>query len=206
MITNYCDDILRSAGIKEEYFLFCQLWKELTDERTFDSYQHKSFNVINGIEELIHNIDSYLNGFVATTHSICAVSEELIKYIRRDAVLSAKFTSIRNLLLKHLPQKRESVSEFKALRHQLSLYYKELSNRYDEALIETLAEHVENKNTETSMTLSSIYISRCIDIGWSTKALSAKLDLRDGKHIKDFLNRIFYYPTPLKPTICAPMI
>ena len=49
------------------------------------------------------------------------------------------------------------------------------------------------------MTLSSIYISRCIDIGWSTKALSAKLDLRDGKHIKDFLNRIFYYP---KQTYC----
>ena len=199
MITNYCDDTLRSLGVKEEYFLFCQLWKELTDERTFDSYQYKSFNIINGIEELIHNIDSYLNGFVATTHSICSVSEELIKHLRRDVVLSAKFPGIKNLLLKYLPQKRESVAEFKALRHQLSLYYKELSNGYDEALIDTLADHVGNKKTDTSITLSATYISRCIDIGWSTKALSSKLDLNEGKQLKDFLNRIFYCP---KQTYC----
>lgn len=194
MINNYNDDTLRNIGIKDEYFLFCQLWKELTDERTFDSYQFKSFNIINGIDELIHNIDSFLNGLVATTHSICSVSEEVIKYINRDPVLSKRFFTIRNLLLKVLCNKHETPNELKALRYQLELYGKELTSNYDDALIEILTQSIEAQDNNATITLTASFISRCIDLGWSSKALFSKLDLSYGKDLKDFLKKIINYP------------
>ncbi len=191
MINNFNDDVLREKGIKEEYFLFCQLWKELTDSKTFDSYQFKSFNIINGVDELIHNIDNYLNGLVPTNHSVLTVKEELLKAIKRDYVLEKSFINIKNILRNILGKKHDSDSALKALRYQLKLYKNELNEKYDNALIELLSSSVNDSGMIVSMTAT--FISRCIDSGWSSKALSTKLDLSDGKELKDFLKKVFNY-------------
>ena len=93
MITNCNDTYLSSLGIEESKILFYQIWKELTNKKTFDSYQYKLFNVIDGTKELIHNIECFLENKVPTSHSIDAVVGELNKEIKNDYVLSTKFRS-----------------------------------------------------------------------------------------------------------------
>lgn len=190
MVKNYNDEDLRDLGVKEEYFLFCQVWKELTDDRTFDSYQFKSFNVINGISELIHNIGNFLEGFVETTHSIESVSAELKKAVGRDNVLKMSFSNIRNLILESLGKKYEKTTELKGLRYQLELYKEELADKYDDALVDVLVDAVDSNNISSTIALTASFISRCIDHGWSNKALCNKLDLKNGKEIKEFLKKI----------------
>ena len=194
MIKGYTDTILNENGVKEEYYVFCQVWKELTQHKTFDSYQFKSFNVVNGVRELIHNINSYLNNLVATTHSISTVVAELLKALSRDYVMSEKFPEIKNRLLSNLGKKRSSNSEFKALYFELCLYEKELKAKYDEELINCLIDAVNNKENKKTISLTSTFISRCVDNGWSTKSLFNKIDLKNGKDLKDFLNKIYNYP------------
>ena len=47
---------------KTAQLLFYQIWKEFTESKTFDTYQYKSVNSLNGIRELVHDIDAYLEG------------------------------------------------------------------------------------------------------------------------------------------------
>ena len=120
MLKNFSNSNLLESEVQEKYYLFCQAWKELTEARTFDSYQFKSFNVINGLEELIHNIDNYLSQSVPTNHSIEAVSQELIKAIGTDYVLTNKFSGIKNQLLANLGKRRETAFRRFTLRAQRS--------------------------------------------------------------------------------------
>lgn len=91
MIKNYNNDDLQQRDVKPELFLFCQIWKELTDPRTFDSYQYRSFNIINGLKELLHNIESFNKNYSKTSHAIESVRQELIKRIKTDYVLQRIF-------------------------------------------------------------------------------------------------------------------
>ena len=84
MVKNYSNQELSQEGIDEKQFIFYQVWKELTDKRTFDSYQYKLFNVVDGTYELIHNIECFLENMISTTHSIVAVIGELTKEIKTD--------------------------------------------------------------------------------------------------------------------------
>ena len=47
MIKGYNDEDLKKKSVDPKYFLFCQVWKELTEAKTLDSYQYKTFNTIN---------------------------------------------------------------------------------------------------------------------------------------------------------------
>lgn len=191
MLKNYLDSDLQELGVQEKYYLFCQVWKELTEVRTFDSYQFKSFNIINGLEELIHNIDNYLSQTVPTTHSIESVGQELIKSVGTDYVLKTKFPSIKNQLLINLKKSNETVSNYKALRYQMNLYLCELRPNYDNELISCLIDCVEQSQHKDVVSLTSNFIGRCVDTGWSIKALHHKLDLKNGKDLDTFLNKIY---------------
>lgn len=195
MIKAYTNNTLSTDNIKSEYFLFCQVWKELTEGKTFDSYQFKSFNVVNGLSELLHNLNNYLDNLVPTPHLISSVIEELIKVVRRDYVMNNKFISIKNQLLSCLGKRNDTVAKYKALRYQISLFENELKNSYDNELISCLIDAINNNKQKVVVSLTSIFISRCVDNGWSAKALYSKLDLSDGKEISAFINRIYSYPS-----------
>ena len=145
----FCNnDRLNDQEINPQYYLFFQIWKELTDFRTFDSYQFKSFNPINGIEELIHTCDLFLNGLTPTTHSIIAVSEELLKSVRNDHVLLSCYNHIRNRILCHLGKKKDSNAKIMELRYELKYYLKQLENTYDDKLIDCLCNCIDNNETQ----------------------------------------------------------
>ena len=192
MLKTHLNSDLFEKNISNKYYLFYQAWREMTEPKTFDSYQFQSFNVINGLEELLHNIDCYLNQTVPTSHSIETVTQELIKTMGKDYVLINKFSSIRNQLLSNLSKKKDSFSSYKALRYQLEFYKKELITTYDDLLIDSLIECINNlKNTEI-INLASTFISRCVDTGWSARALHTRLDLTNNKDLAESLKKIFH--------------
>ena len=187
----FCNnDRLNDQEINPQYYLFFQIWKELTDFRTFDSYQFKSFNPINGIEELIHTCDLFLNGLTPTSHSIIAVSEELLKSVKNDYVLLLYYNHIRNRLLSRLGKKNDSKTKIMELRYELKYYLKQLENTYDDKLIDCLCNCINNNETQKIPRLVSVFISRCVDNGWSVKALHQRIRLSNSVLIRDFLTGI----------------
>jgi len=185
---------LTDAGLKETHILFYQVWKELTETKTFDSYQYKSINLLNGIRELIHNITSYLEGLSQTNHSIEALRQELLSIVNQDNVIAIEFPSLKNRLFQTLGKKYELNSQLKGLKYQLESYYLILKDRYDTGLIENLALAINNQSTNLCG-LTSQFISRCVDLGWSVRALSGKIDALKNEpaksgDIKEFLVKI----------------
>ncbi len=52
-MTKNCNDLdLTGNGVDSKSILFYQLWKELTDKRTLDSYQFRVMNTLSVLEEL----------------------------------------------------------------------------------------------------------------------------------------------------------
>lgn len=175
MLKGTNNEKLIGSGLKEEHLLFYQIWKELTESKTFDTYQYKSVNILNGICELVHDIESYLDGNTHTMHTIDAMREELLALIKRDSVMVGEFPSLRNRLLQSLSKKLDSTSRLKGLWYQLKYVYSKLESAYDEALTKKLVEAIET-GADTQYQLTAQYISRCVDMGWFVKALSAKAD------------------------------
>lgn len=193
MIKNYNNDDLQQRDVKPELFLFCQVWKELTDPRTFDSYQYRSFNIINGLKELLHNIESFNKNYSKTSHAIESVRQELIKRIKTDYVLQRYFLDLKNQLLSHLNKKVESTTNYKSLYYQIMFYYDLLINSYDAKLIDSIVECTNNADNKLIIELTSTYIGRCIDKGWSSTALNKKIDLGDNKEQRQFLEKILNF-------------
>ncbi len=189
MIKSYTNADLSTKGINESDYLFYQVWKELTDSKTFDTYQFKSFNVIDGIKEAIHNVSNYLNHLVNTTHSIDSVIEELMKEIRYDSVLIDKFPHHKNRLLDLLGKKRSTYANYKALLYKLNFYLNEFAEKYDVFTIECLCESITNQQENKTIQLTSVFVSRRINDGWSAKALNRKLD-SNTDDIETFLHKI----------------
>ena len=175
---------LIDAGLKEEHILFYQVWKELTENKTFDTYQYKSVNVLNGMRELMHDIKSYLVGTTYTTHTVTAMCGELLFLLKQDFVMTDAFPSLKNRLLQSLAKNYDSPSQLKGLLYQLQYCYSELVKDYDAELTKKLAESIEEQ-TNKQCQLTAQFISRCVDLGWSVKALSGKVDALKHEQTKD---------------------
>lgn len=188
------DKELLTSGLREEHILFYQVWKELTASKTFDTYQYKSMNVLNGISELLHNIGAYLDGSSYTTHSIICMCEELLDLLKKDPVMANSFPAIKNRLIPSLSKGNDNINQLNGLRYQLLSYYPQLEEKYDSALTVALATAV-NAKTPEQTGLSSQFISRCIDLGWSVKALAGKVEAlktepAKNEDIQNFLSKI----------------
>lgn len=49
---------LALRGINEEFYLFYQVWQELLEQRTLDTYQYKVLYSLKAIEELISVLEN----------------------------------------------------------------------------------------------------------------------------------------------------
>ena len=56
--------------ISGKYYLFFQVWKELTERKTLDSYQYRIMNSLEALSELSVVIGYKLNRFYNTNHNI----------------------------------------------------------------------------------------------------------------------------------------
>ena len=190
MIKGCNNAVLKSAKIDEMYYTFIQRWKEVTYSKTSDSYQYKSINVISGIKELIHNINHYLCRDVPTSHLVEATNEELLGLVKNDYVMNCCFLSARNRLLYELGRKHDTEIKIRRLLNELTLQEKLLSTEYDKALIECINNEIGQKHDVEVCKLVEVFVSRCIDNGWSARVLFSKLDLTHNFEIEEFLNKI----------------
>lgn len=93
---------LNEKNVDPKYFLFYQLWLELTDEKTLDTYQFKIMNTISALEELKKVLIQRLNRYHSDNKNIEECSKELIQLVGRDYVLKEQYPIIKNRLLSHL--------------------------------------------------------------------------------------------------------
>lgn len=184
MLKNSNDSRLKELKINHKFNLFYQLWKELTEIKTFDSYQYKSMNLLNGMEELIHDIEIYLEG-ISTDHCLNSCREELLNIVNSDYILKCKFPDIQNRMRQNLSQKPKSKGTLKTLRYQLRYSLNYLENEYDKNLIEVLSTEVKNGNFNHYIPLASQLVSRCVELGWSVNALSSKAKLFKNNYFND---------------------
>ena len=82
-------------------------------------------------------------------------------------------------------------SNYKALLYRMNFYLHELETNYDEALIDCLCNAIDISDADNIIKLTSIFISRCINQGWSARALYKKRIESNCNNIKIFLNKIY---------------
>lgn len=175
MLKECNDAVLINDGLDPQLVLFYQVWRELTETKTFDTYQYKSINIINGLAEVIHNISVYLDGITKTDHLISSSCAELNGLVGRDVVLRTYYPSVQRRIQASINKKIDTTGKLKALRYQLQTYQTFLTEDYDKKLAELLAEHICTGAADI-MLLTEQYISRCVDLGWSEKALHSKIE------------------------------
>lgn len=168
----YCNnDILNSKNIDRKYMLLYQVWKELTEQKTLDTYQYRIMNTLSGMRELNLVIEQRLNNLSTSNHNINDCKQELSQIIRTDDTLEKHYPTIRQRLLAHLGEKTDTPSQQRALHHQLMYCYNEIHEHYFEKLFEDLENDILEDNSEKIIIKAGRLISNCVTIGWSTQTL-----------------------------------
>lgn len=176
MIKN-CNDLrLIEKGIDDKYILLYQVWKELTEPKTLDSYQYHIINTLSGMIELTSVINQRISSFTNSNHNIDDCKLELKRIISCDSTLKKHYPVIWQRLLTHLSEKTETPSQQRALRYQLDYCYSEISGQYFKNLVKDLQEDIDNGNNEQVIVKAGQLISCCVTLGWSTKALNILID------------------------------
>lgn len=171
---------LDEMGVHEKYHLLFQVWKELTDLRTMDSYQYRMMNSLSSLHELNTVIEQKLNRYVNTNHSVDECKEEAALLIGKDIVIKEHFPAITGILNKHLHQKTETDAQLRALQHQITYCYNIVSKNYIQLLVAALEKDIDETNKAGIINKANMIISYCAWIGWSTQALYQLVDLLSG--------------------------
>lgn len=175
MLKDKNNDKLLSRGVNEQYHLFYQLWLELLNLKTLDTYQYRVLYSIKALNELITVIDNRLNGFYQTNDNIQVCQKECLELVKNDYIIRKNYIHEYSLLLKHLGKKRELPTEQKTLKHQIKIIINKIQINYFNLLASDLYNAISAHNNSITISLTNILISYCLDIGWSTKALENKI-------------------------------
>jgi len=172
-MTKNCNDLdLTGNRVDSKFILFYQLWKELTDKRTLDSYQFRVMNTLSILEELRKVIEQRLKRYHNSNNNIDECKKEAQGIIKEDMVLQQYYPIIKNRLLSHLSEKTESDSQQRALLIQLDYSLHILKQNYFEKLVNYVEYSINNHNISAIMKSTNQLISRCLDRGWSADALN----------------------------------
>lgn len=109
-MTKNCNDLyLTENRVDLKFILFYQLWKELTDKRTLDSYQFRVMNTLSILEELRKVITQRLKRFHNSNNNIDECKREALGIVKNDPVLHQYYPIIQNRLLCHLSEKPKAI-------------------------------------------------------------------------------------------------
>ena len=180
MLKNTNNHELAELGIDEKFFLFYQIWKELTDGRTVDSYRYRIMNTLSGLRELNDVIQLRLNGAHSTNHNVDECRVECAEIIAEDPVVKVHHYSIRCSLLRHLNKKATTNSELNALRYQIDYAYERLSENYSSRLLDELEAGINSFDEKRIAQCARICVSNFVSDGWSTPALKSLVDMLHG--------------------------
>lgn len=171
MKSNTNDVELAGKNIDSKYILLYQIWKELTDFRTLDSYQYKIMNTLSAINELADVLNSRLRRVHNSNHNIKECMAETSDIVKDDPVLKKYYMSYWKILINHLNGNAETDAQQRALRYQLEYIYNHIAVDYYTKLVDILEEDINNGNTRGIISNANRVISNCVTRGWSTNAL-----------------------------------
>ncbi len=183
MKKNANDIDLSQRNIDEKYFVLYQVWKELTDFRTLDSYQYRIMNSLSVIRELVDVLNNRLRGIHSNNHNISECKKEAKEIIKQDVVLKKYYYTYWSTLLNHLSQKTETDSQQRALRYQLEYIYNKISSDYFDKLMDELEDNLNNREIKYIIENANRVVSNSVTRGWSATALFDLIDiLTDSKN------------------------
>ena len=78
---------LLNKEVDPKYVFFVQLWHELLNIRTLDTYQYKLLNSYSALCELITVIDKTIAGIFISPHNILDCVAECAQIIKNDEIL-----------------------------------------------------------------------------------------------------------------------
>ena len=171
MKNNTNDDVLLQRGIDEKYLLLYQVWKELTDFRTLDSYQYRIMNSLSAISELVDVLNNRLRRVHTSNHNINECKAETMGIIKEDPVLKKHYFTYWNTLISHLAASAETDAQQRAMRYQLEYIYNEIAIGYFEKLVDELESSLNNGDIRGIIENANRVVSNCVTRGWSTTAL-----------------------------------
>ena len=162
---------LAENHVHPKYYLMYQLWKELTEKKTLDTYQFRLMNSISALKELAKVIHQRLNGYQNSNHNIDECKSETLEIIKADMIMHRYYPVVRTRLLSHLSGKTDTDCQQRVLIHQLDYALKMLEPHYFEKLIDGLQQSLENGMTEEILQETNQLVSCCSSRGWSNEAL-----------------------------------
>lgn len=177
MIRHTNDAELLVKKIDEKYIMFYQVWKELTDKRTMDSYQYRVMNSLSILSELNTVIGMRLNRSYATNHNVDECRSEAVTIIKRDSIIKKHYPSLWQCLIKHLSTKTETDSQLRALYYQIQYAYEVLASDYVAYLVDELEKDINSGIEDQVIIKTNMLISCCATKGWSTTALWGLVDI-----------------------------
>lgn len=177
MLKDKNNDKLQVRGIENQFFLFYQLWLELVNVKTLDTYQYKVLYSIKAMDELVEVIENRLNGFYSTNHNIKACREETLEIVKNDLILRKYYSHQYNVLLSYLGKSYEKPNEQRFLKHKILSLKNTMSKDYFDHLSNDLLDAIKNQEKYRIVCLTNILVSYCIDMGWSPKALNDKVQI-----------------------------
>lgn len=180
MLKNMNNDVLAEKSICENYYLFYQIWKELTDRRTLDSYQFRVMNSISILTELNNIILFQLEGAPKQNHHIKECCLEAQEIIQSDVIIKKHFRTHWNKLLNCLNKKIDSTASLRSLHYMIEYTYNALNPTYLPCLFSELEQAFIDNNYNLIGRLTNAIVSYCVFIGWSHTALYSLIDLLEG--------------------------
>ena len=170
------NDLLHK-NIDSKYIVLYQLWTELTDSRTLDSYQYRVMNSLSAIRELVEVLNNRLNRIHTTNHNINECKIEALEIIKADTVLKKYYSTYWNILISHLGTSSETDAQQRALRYQLDYIYNQIAVDYFDKLVDELEESLNLNDIDKIVENANRVISNLVNRGWSSKALYNFVDI-----------------------------
>jgi len=171
MKNNTNNDKLLQRAIDEKYYVLYQVWKELTDFRTLDSYQYRIMNSLSAINELVDVLNNRLRRVHTSNHNINECKAETMGIIKDDPVLKKHYFTYWKTLINHLSSSAETDAQQRALRYQLEYIYNEIASEYLEKMVDELENSINAGDIRTIVENANRVVSNCVTRGWSTMAL-----------------------------------
>lgn len=189
---SYTNDVeLSQRSIDSKYWVLYQVWKELTDFRTLDSYQYRIMNSLSAISELVNVLNNRLCRIDASNHNIDECKSETMAIIKEDYVLKKYYYSYWSILISHLNGKTETDAQQRALRYQLEYIYNQIAVGYFEKLVDELEKSLEDGDADSIIKNANQVVSNCVTRGWSATALYDFADILIDSQVDDTKWNIF---------------
>ena len=177
MKKNTNNDRLLQRNIDEKYIVLYQVWKELTDFRTLDSYQYRIMNSMSAISEMVDVLNNKLRGIYKTNHNVNECKTEAMAIIKKDPVLKKHYYTYWSMLISHLSEKVETDAQQRAMRYQLEYIYNQIAEDYFEKLVDELEDNLNAGDIKQIIENADRIVSNCVTRGWSTLALYDFVDI-----------------------------